>query len=112
MFHGAGRFYNLRNPEMKPLIEVCVGRHCCYGLLAPLSGMALRSRLAPWKITLYLMTEPCVHFYVYTYMSMSTYYTYIYHTNYTPACMRSCIQVCICTCLYRKTVTTSKYTDF
>ena len=50
MFHGAGRFYNLRNPEMKPLIEVCVGRHCCYdkeipwhwddgtnGLLAPLS---------------------------------------------------------------------------
>ena len=50
MFHGAGRFYNLRNPEMKPLIEVCVGRHCCYGLLAPLSGMALRSRLAPWKI--------------------------------------------------------------
>ena len=41
---------------MKPLIEVCVRRHCCYnkeipwqwddgtnGLLTPLSGMALRA---------------------------------------------------------------------
>ena len=52
---------------MKPLIEVYVGRHCCYdkeipwhwddgtnGLLTPLSGMALRGHtLVLWVILEY-----------------------------------------------------------